>query len=528
MRGSCFLPNWTPALASRIGTRSKDKDDNASPSSSSSTRTNTGPKTNPRSTSLRQTSSSSLSQSPAPHTSKSRGSKASKPPPFLVTPQPSGLEPIHKDPGSPLSPAPPSPSPSVASSSSSSSSSSLSSQVMSTSSAPASSVASSVVSSQGPRHAPVISAHRLSYPDFKLALRCMDSHFKSKSITDDSEKKSTFSRCFQSHDSLNFFTANEDIHTPLSFDAFVKAIMPDIVGANWQKDLSVELRSSKMLSHDAGAFKNLWNKVKVINADLKDSVYHSTDAQVQERCHSNLVPPFRYLCEQKGFDEHSEFKAWLEGVTALAEKYPAWFLINGDRFAKQDADHFASIRGFSSTSSSAHNPASRNSSSAPPPVGRSRSTPGARAPNRYSMVVNPSSNRSDPATATAIANGLYQFRLPVMEPEERQIYRDHRACFKCRCFYADHVASNCKDETNLTVEYRTITPALAAIAAEAHRRTGAPITLDAVLKHALKKPAASTVAGPSAVRDLSSILESPPAPVSAPQPGHLWFVHGSC
>ncbi|KAJ8079418.1 hypothetical protein PM082_021929 [Marasmius tenuissimus] len=94
------------------------------------------------------------------------------------------------------------------------------------------------------------------------------------------------------------------------------------------------------------------------------------------------MPSFKYHVEEKGFDERSEFKKWLEGLTVLAEKYPKWLSVHRDQWTKKDEAHFYLAC-----------PAAAVANPTPPPPpppqlsasnsnsSHSRSTPGARAPN---------------------------------------------------------------------------------------------------------------------------------------------------
>jgi hypothetical protein len=211
----------------------------------------------------------------------------------------------------------------------------------------------------------------------------------------------------------------------LTFNAFILEVRNSWLKPGWEDDLRQDLHSSRM------ANDTFWDwsiKFQSMNALLRDTDSHMTNAQMRTHMDANMHPNLQKDCNERKKEllPITNFKLWVNAVNEIDEKRQ-----------RKRTEWLEEMLAYGSRSSSS---SSRNANS---------------NNNRSRSALAPSSSQN--VFTTSAPTGL-----PRLTAEERQILMKHQGCFKCRVPYSNHVQANCTTGAPDAATYKNLTEAAAA------------------------------------------------------------------
>lgn len=223
----------------------------------------------------------------------------------------------------------------------------------------------------------------------------------------------------------------------LSWADFQDEFKREFLPRNWEDKIETKLFA--MRQGDGDAFRDFSNKIENLNLVLRGTTLHLDDEGLIRQVKVAMCSDLRGTVQSTtSLQTIKKYRQWKEEVAVLDEKR----MNDRDRIIKLLTDNRSITNRVTTGGSRSNNP----------------------------MTQNRGGSSSSSSTAP---------RLPKLTDAEKTLLGRHEGCFKCRQFYAGHLASQCTNAWPDAKSYRTLTETDATTAA-AKRNKFSPKTVAAV------------------------------------------------
>ncbi|TFK78299.1 hypothetical protein K466DRAFT_452471, partial [Polyporus arcularius HHB13444] len=235
--------------------------------------------------------------------------------------------------------------------------------------------------------------------------------FRERGIDDDKKvQKATFG--FTNELLQDWYLANQDDYDTMSWKAFVVAIRSRFLPRGWASAIRSEIISTRMT--DAHKFEDFVLSIEKLNARLRGTDARFSEAALRDIVTANAVEELAHLCSESPVVDIKDYADWKASLVSADLRRRRVL----DLVSKQFATHkHTTYSGSSSTQ------------------------------------------------ATTSKSG----GIPKLTDVDRKLLMDNEGCFKCRKFYAGHLANDCKVFPN-SATYKPLTSKMAQDARAAYSK----------------------------------------------------------
>jgi hypothetical protein len=261
--------------------------------------------------------------------------------------------------------------------------------------------------------APILTAGTLTPETLKRFENGCRNYFRMKKV-EAKEQVASIAGNMQDDLISDWYWTDEVRINALTFENFLKEMRTKWLKKGWQKDIRRRVLGTKQ---NGEAFWDWAVRMRGLNALLRDTPSHLSDAILQSQLDANFDATLCTACDEDEVGDIADFEEWLAAVKEVDER------VKRDRLqAKADAEEAARMSGLKHTANAAG--FGDNSRKANVPA------------TMKTMAAKSIDNRGVPAAGTTS-------KLTKLTPEEHGWLKANGGCFKCR--QVGHLARDCPD-----------------------------------------------------------------------------------
>ncbi|RDX54400.1 hypothetical protein OH76DRAFT_1340363 [Lentinus brumalis] len=237
-------------------------------------------------------------------------------------------------------------------------------------------------------------------------------HFRDREVADD---KQVMKAAAQIHNEVlsDWYHSDYARFDAMSWDDFAAAVRTRFLPKGWALSIYSDLFAAKQLPTDT--FNDFVLSVERFNARLRNTQYRQSEANLRGLLIANMNEDLRAMASDPTLMALADYIQWKTAVANL------------------DAQCLRNVEMINNLLAARSNNSSRTSNTA------SRSNKSSSQP-------------TSSASSTA---------LPKLTPSEKALLNDHQGCYKCRRFYAGHLAGGCPNGFPKPETYSPLTSVMA-------------------------------------------------------------------